>query len=59
MDKKNNTYEACEELVKIIKDNYVSNCQFKSELVAILIQKGGEKLGRLCNEVINCLEIKL
>ena len=56
---KEDTYDACEEFVKIIKENYTYSPQFRDELSAALKRKSGnDNLGRLCDNIINELQLK-
>jgi hypothetical protein len=51
---KGETYEACKEIVTIIKKNYVNSPQFRVELISALNRKtGNNRLGMLCENVIS------
>jgi methyltransferase-like protein len=51
---KEETYEACKEIVTIFKENYVNSPQFRTELISALNRKtGNNRLGMLCDNVIS------
>jgi len=51
---KDEPYEACKEIVNVIKENYVNSPQFKDALISALNQKtGNNKLGVLCDKIIS------